>query len=154
MRLVAILMALWVVLAPALAQPSSGMALSDAWARATPGARTTGAAYLTLANAGAATDRLIAVSTPIARSVELHTTVRDGDILRMQALDTLGIAPGSAVELKPGGIHIMLLGLKAPLKEETTFPLTLTFAAGGDLTVDVAVRGAGAMGPTSQPSQR
>jgi periplasmic copper chaperone A len=119
--------------------------ISHPWARATPGAAKTGAAYLTLTDHGAA-DRLIGVSTPAAAMAELHKTIDDRGTMKMRAVDHLTLAPDHPVTLAPGGYHIMLMGLKAPLKRGETFPLTLTFAHAPPMTVTVPVEAIGASG--------
>jgi copper(I)-binding protein len=119
------------------------------WARATvPGAQT-GGAYLKLDNSGAA-DRLISVSGKVSDSSELHSMSMDGNVMKMDKLDQgLVIPQGKTVELKPGSTHIMLVGLKSPLKEGTMFPLRLKFEKAGEITVDVKVEGMGAGAPTA-----
>ena len=116
------------------------------WARASPGPVRSGAAFLLVENAGEA-DRLVAVAGDIAEQVELHTHEMAGDIMRMRQVEAVEVpAHGSAV-LRPGGHHIMLIGLEQPLKEGERFPLTLTFEKAGTVTVEVAVEAVGSMGP-------
>ncbi len=112
------------------------------WTRASAGM--TGAGYMTLRNTGEAADRLVAASTPAAGRAELHTMTMDGDVMRMRRVEAIEIPPGGSTELRPGGLHVMLFGLKQPLKEGDRFPLTLRFERTGEVTVEVAVRGAGA----------
>jgi copper(I)-binding protein len=126
----------------------SGIAVEQAWARATPGAVKTGAAYLTVTNRGKEPDRLLGVSTPVADAASLHETKMEGGIMKMRALGPVALAPGKNLALKPGGDHIMLEGLKRPLKEGEHFPLTLTFEKAGPREVEVMVGKVGAMGPT------
>lgn len=114
------------------------------WARATPGAITTGAVYLSVTATGAAPDRLVAAATPRAAKAELHTQIMDGDVMKMRALSAIEINPGEPTMLKPGGMHIMLVGLTAPLREKDRFPLTLTFEKAGKVEVEVLVESAGA----------
>ncbi|MFN3565651.1 MAG: copper chaperone PCu(A)C [Burkholderiaceae bacterium] len=115
------------------------LTIEDAWARASAGGQTNGAAYLKIKNAGA-TDKLIAASAPVAEVVELHTHAMDGTTMRMRKVDAIDVAGGATTELKPGGLHVMLIGLKAPLKAGTKFPLTLKFDRAGEVKVDVEVR--------------
>ncbi|MFN4284314.1 MAG: copper chaperone PCu(A)C [Alphaproteobacteria bacterium] len=114
------------------------------WARATPGAITTGAAYLSVTATGDAPDRLIAVETPRAARAELHTMMMDGDVMKMRQVSAIEVNPGEPTVLKPGGLHIMLIGLTAPLREKDRFPLTLTFEKAGKIEVEIAVEAAGA----------
>ncbi len=145
MKIAALLLA---VICVASSAQAADLTVRDAWARATAGQSKIGAAYLTLKNTGAAADRLLSATTPVAGSVELHTTIQDGDVMRMQKLDTIDLAPDASVEFKQSGLHIMLVDVAAPLKQGGSFPLTLTFASGEIVTVDVAVMGPGASGPT------
>ena len=118
-----------------------------AWARASPGAASTGAAYVRILNTGANADRLIAASAPVARRVELHTHRMSDGVLRMRRIAALPIGPRGAVTLEPGGHHLMLIGLHAPLQRGGRFPLTLSFEKAGAVTVSVRIAGVGARGP-------
>lgn len=111
------------------------------YARTTVAGQPTGGAYLTLANQGA-DDKLLSVSAPIARSAELHTMNMEGNVMRMREAGTIAVPSGRTVELKPGGLHIMLMGLKAPLGEGDSFPLKLSFEKAGEVTVTVQVQAA------------
>ena len=128
----------------ALAQTNQ-VEVTNAWARATPGNATNGAAYATIQSPTA--DRLVSVSTPAAKKAELHTMSMQGMVMRMRPLNGLDIPAGQPVALKPGGEHIMLLGLTHPLREGQSFPLTLDFEKAGARTVTVTVEKAGATGP-------
>ena len=132
---------------PVGAQQATTVRVEQAWARATAGQMRTGAAYLTLVNAGAQPDRLVGVSTPVAEKAELHTHVMDGDVMRMRAIAAIEVNPGEPSVLKPGGAHVMLLGLKAPLKAGDGFALTLVFEKAGRVETTVRIGAAGAMGP-------
>lgn len=123
---------------------SSNVEIKDAWARATPGGAQPVAAYVTLRSP--AGDRLTAASTPAAQEAELHTTTMDNGVMKMRHVDAIELPAGKSVTLKPGGYHIMLMGLAHPLVEGQTFPLTLTFAKAGSETVTVTVQKVGAMG--------
>jgi copper(I)-binding protein len=103
----------------ALAQVS----VKDAWVRATvPQQKVTGA-FLQITSVKEA--RLISISSPVAASAELHKMEMDGDIMKMRAIDELALPAGKMQELKPGSYHIMLMNLKAPVKEGALVPLTL-----------------------------
>lgn len=142
-RLAAALVACGVAL-PALA---GDITVSDPFARASAGMAQAGAAFMTLTNSGAAADDLVSASTPVAANAELHTHIMDGDVMRMRQVPVIDVPAGGSVALKPGGLHVMLLGLKAPLKEGETFPLTLNFAKAGTMTVNVPVKSAAQMAP-------
>ena len=133
-----------VLASEALAQTGQ-VEVSNAWARATPGKAENGAAYLTILSP--TTDRLVSVSSPVAKKAELHTMSMAGMVMQMRPLAGLDIPAGRPVTLKPGGEHIMLLGLDRPLQEGESFPLTLNFERAGPLTVTAAVRKLSATGP-------
>jgi copper(I)-binding protein len=124
---------------------ASGITLEHVWARATAGAATTGAAYLTVSDSGQP-DRLVGVSTPVAGTAEVHETIDDHGVMKMRAVDGIDLVPGKPVTFKPGGYHIMLMGLKNPLKTGDSFPLTLTFEHAQPITVSVKVEATGAGG--------
>jgi periplasmic copper chaperone A len=106
-----------------------------------PGA-SNGAAYIaTLENTGKQPDRLLRASTPAAARAELHTMNMDDGVMRMREVDAIALAPGAAVKMRPGqGYHFMLMGLKKPLKEGDSFPMTLEFERGGKIEVKVVVQ--------------
>ena len=120
--------------------------ITNAWARATPGGAKTGAAYLTITNRGGASDKLVSASTPVAGMTQLHTTIDDNGVMKMRPLKSLDVKPGGSATLKPGGMHLMLMDLKGPLKEGQSFPLALTFDRAGKIETNVMVMKAGAMG--------
>lgn len=84
------------------------------------------AGYMALTASGAPR-KLVGVSTSAAGSAELHEMKMDGDVMRMRAVDAIELPAGQTVELKPGGLHLMLMDLKTPLARNTSMPLTLTF---------------------------
>lgn len=114
------------------------------WARATLAGTRTGAIYLTLVNKGAADNALTGVATPVAASATLHQDVVTNGMMEMKPVPKLALPPGGSVAIAPGKYHIMLMGLKQPLKAGDRFPLTLDFARGGAETVSVAVESLGA----------
>jgi periplasmic copper chaperone A len=117
--------------------------ITHPYATPTPGGATQGAAYLVaLENTGLLPDRLLRASTPAAARVELHTMAVDaGNVMRMRELAELPLEPGNVVKMRPGaGVHLMLVGLKAPLKEGDSFPLVLEFERGGRTEVKVVVQ--------------
>jgi len=119
---------------------TGALKVSKPWARATAPAATTGAVYLTLTNSGTAADRLLSLDSPVARQVQIHETRTVDGMMEMRELDGLDCPPRVAVRIEPGALHIMLLGLKQPLKGGTEFPLALHFRDAGVLTIRVAVR--------------
>jgi periplasmic copper chaperone A len=136
------------VLASAAMAQTSQLEVSNAWARATPGKAENGAAYLTIQSP--TSDRLMSVSSPVAKKAELHSMSMEGMVMKMRPLAGVDIPAGQPVTLKPGGQHIMLEGLGAPLREGQSFPLTLTFEKAGTRTVTVAIENPGAAGPAAQ----
>ncbi len=137
------LLAAMLLFAACAAAQTAPVQVTDAWARATPGMAETGAAYLTLRSATA--DRLIGVSTPVAKKAELHEMKMQAGIMKMRPLAAIDLPAGQPVTLKPGAKHIMLVGLKAPLRAGQTVPLTLQFEKAGAREVTVAVEKPGAM---------
>jgi copper(I)-binding protein len=109
------------------------------WARPLPPVAENGAAYLSVTNHAMHPDRLISGSTPIAERVEFHTHVKSGSMMMMRKLDAVDIGAHDTVTMRPGGMHVMLLGLQKPLVANESFPLTLTFAKAGSTTVTVLV---------------
>ena len=100
--------------------------VSNAWARATvQGQKATGAFMTLKAKDGS---RLVSATSPVAGVVEVHEMKMDGNVMTMRAVaGGLELPAGKAVELKPGGYHVMLMDLKLPLKKDTTIPVTLVF---------------------------
>ena len=140
------------LIVPAWAQDAT-VAVEQPWARATPGAGTTGSVYLTLTAQGAP-DRLIGVATPAAAMAMVHESYVDGGVSRMRMLDGVALELGKPVTFHPGAMHIMLEGLKAPLKTGASVPLTLTFAHAAPMTVSVPVLKPGAAGPDAMPGMK
>lgn len=126
--------------------PKAGVEVSQSWARATTSKAHTGAAYVTIVNSSATSDKLVSISTPVAGRAALHTTIKDGDIMRMREVQHIEIGPKARVALQPGGVHIMLTDLKQPLKKGATFPMKLVFEKAGETTVEVAVQSIAAKG--------
>jgi copper(I)-binding protein len=139
-----------VLVAPARAEDvkAGDLVISQPWSRATPGGAKTGGGFLTIENKGSAPDRLVAVSGNFAGKIEVHEmAVKDG-VMTMRLLENgLTIEPGKTVKLAPGGYHLMMLDLKAPLKQGDKLPITLQFEKAGTIAVSLDVQGVGAKGP-------
>ncbi len=117
---------------------AGALKVEGAWAR--PAASGNGAAYMTLGNGGDEPDRLLRASAPVADTVELHAHEIDAQgVARMRPVVAVEVPPGGEAALAPGGLHLMLVGLKEPLREGESFELTLDFERAGEVTVDVAV---------------
>jgi hypothetical protein len=125
----------------AAAQPAP-IRLDDVWSRAAMAGRI-GVVYLTITATGAP-DTLIGVESPVAPKAELHESFDDHGVMKMRGVMSLDVAPGKPVALRPGGYHIMLVGLAHALKEGDRFPITLRFAKAGAVTATVSVQKAGA----------
>ena len=126
------------------------LVLDHAWARATPGGAKVGGGYLTIENKGATPDKLLGGSSPIAGKVEVHEMTMNNNVMTMRPLkDGLVIPPGQSVTLAPGGYHIMLVELKAPLKKGDKVPVTLAFEKAGQAKITLDVEAVGATSPTS-----
>lgn len=120
------------------------IAVSDAWARATPPGLDLSSAYLSITNRGPRADLLLGASSPVADHVEIHRTLMEDDLSRMRPAEQLPLPPGATLRFAPTGLHLMLVGLSAPLHEGKTVPLVLRFRDAGNLTVHVHIRPLGA----------
>ena len=132
---------------------SKGVTVAHPWARATPGGSTVGAAFMEIRTADGVADKLVSASSPIAGRVEVHTHIKDGDVVKMRRVETLELAPGASRVLKPGGEHVMLFDLKQPLIEGDLVKLTLVFETAGAIDVEGSVEPAGALGPHGMDHQ-
>jgi copper(I)-binding protein len=122
--------------------------VADAWSRPTPPGIDVGVAYFTIHNAGKS-DRLLRVSSPVAQRAELHASSMKDGIMKMQHLSEVAVGSGTSTSFEPNGRHVMLTGLKRPLKIGDVFPLVLTFANAGSVETRVRVRAADDLGPES-----
>ena len=120
---------------------TSNLVLSGAWARQSFGRAVNSAGFVTIKNLGTSDDMLMGASSKISKKTELHTHIRDGDVMRMRRVKGgIKVPKGGSVELKPGGLHVMFIGLKAPLKSGTSFPVTLKFKNAGKLTLNMTAQ--------------
>lgn len=122
-----------------LAQPNDSLRITGAWVRPSVEANDVSAAYLRITNYGEDADRLLAVETTVAAHVELHSAQVDGDIMRMRQVNAIDIPVGETITLQPGGLHIMLMGLREPLVEGESLALTLIFESGATVAVDARI---------------
>jgi hypothetical protein len=146
--------AVCLLLVPSLAtaqQMAGDLVVLRPWSRATAPGAETGILYLSIANKGAMADRLVDVSTDVAATAEIHeSTMGSGGVMKMEGMGKgVALPPGKTVTLKPGGMHIMLMGLKRQLKAGDTVPLVLTFEKAGKVSANAEVTTAGAAGPPS-----
>jgi copper(I)-binding protein len=129
------------VLAAASSLAQAQVTVKEAWVRGTVPAQTTTGAFMTITSTGAA--KLLAVVSPLAKSAEIHESMMHGSTAHMHEVESIALPAGKAVILKPGGHHVMLMGLSKALKPGDTVPLTLTIEEKGKrstLEVKAAVR--------------
>lgn len=134
-------------LLPARAQDVTAgtLKISASWARATPKGAAVGGGYMTITNSGTAPDRLVGGATAISNRFEIHEMSMEGGVMKMRALPQgLEIKPGATVELKPGGYHVMFVGLNRQLTEGERVKATLQFEKAGQVDVEFTVEGIGA----------
>ena len=121
--------------------PAGGVIIKDAFVRASPAGAQTGGAFATIVNNGQAADRLVSASSPAAETVELHETVDENGVMKMvHHPEGWEIPSGGTLELKPGGKHIMLIDLTAPLEAGKKIQITLNFQKTGAQTIEVPVQ--------------
>ena len=116
---------------------SAQVRVEGAWARPTVPGQQGGGGYLTLTSPVA--DRLVGGSTPAAQRVELHTMSMQGDVMQMRQIDAIELPAGRKVELKPGGLHVMFIGIAQPLTLGSKVPVTLRFEKAGEVKVEFEV---------------
>ncbi len=126
------------LLASCTSNAPPAISVDDAWARATLAGQMSSAAYFTIRNSGGP-DRLLSVSSPSANA-SMHSTSMDNGVMRMRPLAALDVPAKATVELKPGGTHVMLMGLKAPLEAGSTIMFDLKFEKSGERHVTADVR--------------
>ncbi|NWH07505.1 MAG: copper chaperone PCu(A)C [Alphaproteobacteria bacterium] len=107
------------------------------WTRPTATGQQVGAGFMTLKNTGTEADRLIGAESAASEKVELHEHIHEGDVVKMRPVEAIALAPQAAVKLEPGGYHLMLIGLKAPISEGAMIPVTLIFEKAGRVDVEL-----------------
>ncbi|QDQ26898.1 copper chaperone PCu(A)C [Chitinimonas arctica] len=138
-------LAFLLALAFPLAASACEVVVSKAWAKATAPGQPAAGAYFDIASGHSA--KVVAVQSPAAAMVELHETKMEAGVMKMRQLDGLDLPAGKTVSLKPGGTHVMLMQLKAPLKAGAKLPLQLTVEQGGKrhmVNVEADIRAMGA----------
>lgn len=124
------------------------LTVGQTWTRATPPKAKAGGGFVEIVNNGTEADRLIAVSSDVAERTELHEMAVTDGVMKMRELEGgIEIPAGGTVTLKPGGLHIMFMGLNGSFEEGTKVPLVLTFEKAGDLAVELDVAKMGAKSP-------
>ena len=115
------------------------LSIERPWARELPPVASNGAAYLQIGNGGNEADHVVSISSPIADRVEFHAHEMDGGVMKMRHVHTVEVPAQGAASFEPGGLHLMLIGLKEALVAGKSFPLTLGFQAAGELEVMVEI---------------
>lgn len=150
--------------APALAKPAPILLVSDntplpaytlgaltitaPWTRATPKGAEVAGGYLSITNTGTQADRLLSISAGIASRLEFHEMATVDGVMQMRQLENgLEILPGQTIELKPGGVHIMMMGLTAQIKAGDHIKGTLVFEKAGSIEVEFVAGGIGSGAP-------
>jgi len=136
--------------APAAEIQAGDLVITQPWSRATPTGAKVGAGYLTIRNSGQQPDRLIGVTMPPAGRVEVHEMAEKDGVMTMRPMSGgVTIAPGQTVTLAPGGIHLMLLDLKAPITRGEQLQGVLEFEKAGKVTVPFVAEAVGAPRPSA-----
>jgi hypothetical protein len=148
-RHASLLLSVLVIVPVTMLAAQDGIEIAHAWSRAAMQGHI-GVVYLTIVDHGAP-DRLTGVSSSVAERAELHESFSEGGVAKMRPVASLAVEQARPVVLAPGGYHIMLMGLKQPLKRGDVFPITLTFAKAGQLTAKVTVEQQGATMPMDAP---
>ncbi len=133
----------FLLLSPAWAEEGLDV---QGWARATATKARNGAAYITIKNSSGSRDRLLSEKSLAAKSAALHNHVMDSGVMKMRPAGSIEIPAYGTVIMKPGGLHVMLMGLKSPLVKGGSLPLTLTFEKAGTMTIQIKIMGMGAKG--------
>jgi len=142
----ALLVALLMPARPVVAQAGHGIAVTQAWARATPPGASVGGAYFTIVNDGDA-DVLLRVESPVSRKAEVHLMQMKDGMMSMRPMPTVAIPAHGRVVFSPEGLHVMLVDLHQPLRQGEHVPLTLVFRKAGPVQVQAITGGLGDEGP-------
>jgi periplasmic copper chaperone A len=126
--------------------------VSNAWARPTVPGQQGGGGFMTLQSPKA--DKLLSGSTPVAERFELHTMSMEGDVMKMREVKSIALPAGQKVELKPGGFHVMFIGIKEPLKLGSKVPVTLKFEKASEVKVEFEVTSRPAAASTQKNVQQ
>jgi periplasmic copper chaperone A len=117
------------------------------WSRATPPGATVAVGYMEIRNRGAQPDRLLSVSTPVAKRVEMHVTLREGEVMKMRQVESFEIPARERFALRPGGSHLMLVDIAQQLEKGARFTMTLRFERAGELEIELEVQERGSRHP-------
>jgi len=125
---------------------AGALRIVNPWTRAA-GQGMQGGGFFIIRNTGAEPDRLVSATSPAAGRLELHTHIRDGDVMRMRPVNDIAVPANGEAMLQPGGLHLMLIGLVRAMEVGQTVPVTLRFERAGEVTIQLAVQAAGARSP-------
>lgn len=114
--------------------------MSGAWIRKPPASAPVAGAYLKITNHGNVDDKLVGATASVSEMVQVHEMRMDGDVMKMREIDSLALPAGGSAELKPGGSHLMLIGLLGSFASSDTVEITLRFENAGDVTVPFEIR--------------
>ena len=117
-----------------------GLSIERAWSFELPPVAPNGAAYFRVENGGRDPDRLVSAHSPIAGRAEMHAHEMDGGVMQMHQVHSVEVPAQGGVTFEPGGLHMMLLGLKKPLVAGESFPLVLGFDKAGTIEVSVEIK--------------
>jgi periplasmic copper chaperone A len=116
------------------------IAIGDPYARAVPPGQPNSAVFMSLQNQSSDARALVGAESPVAEVVELHTHLQEGGMMRMRRIERIDLPAGERVALQPGGLHVMLIGLKQTLEPGASVALTLRYDDGGTDTIQAPVR--------------
>lgn len=119
---------------------ADSVTVENAYARAVPPGQPNSASFLTLVNTSDTDHSVKAAASPVAATVELHTHTNNNGVMEMRQVPQIDVPAKGRTELKPGGFHIMLIGLKQDMKAGEKAALTLTFEDGSTTTVDAPIQ--------------
>lgn len=117
------------------------------WSRATPPGAKVAVGYMEIRNHGGKPDKLVSASTALAKSVEMHVTEREGEVMKMRQVKGFEIPARERYELRPGGSHLMLVDIARPLKKGERFAMQLVFERAGELEIELEVQEQGSRRP-------
>ena len=141
-RLLRVFLFLFVPVTADAANESVGLdklLVSKSWSQALPAVAKNGVAYLTIENNSTRQDKLISATSPIAERVEIHSHQHVDGVMKMRKVEYVEVGKGETTIFEPGGLHVMLIGLKEPLKKGLIFPVSLIFIKAGELVTYVTV---------------
>ena len=115
------------------------LVVEHARTRATAGGQKVAAGYLDLRNGGKEADRVIGAFTPAAERIELHVVIMEREVMKMREVKSFDVPAGGKIELRPGGPHLMIMGIKRAFKKDERIPVTLRFEKAGDLAIELLV---------------